>query len=131
MSSFCQEIYPKILIVNTDTFVVVNKEQVYKINTVYARFNNLKEYSNNLNNIVIILNEKINLLNNNFNLLKDKEEKLILQNINLKDLNEINNNLVQRYREEIKYQKVKRMKTGFFSFITGAVLGSIVIFIVK
>jgi hypothetical protein len=119
------------LIVNTDTFVVVNKEQVYKINLVYEKYNSLKDYSVTLNNRISTLNKKVGLMNQTFLTLRGREDKLILENVNLKDLNEINNNLIGKYREEVKYQKSKVMKVGFFSFVAGAVLGSFIVILVK
>ena len=115
--SYSQNSYPRKLILESDTVIVISEPQLKKINEYLLRYEKLNLYNDSL---ISILNtqktilDKRNVLNE---LLNKRNSDLLIQNADLIKLNSTNNKIQEYYKKELKVKNRKKT-IAFFGGLT-------------
>lgn len=120
MSSICQDVYPKLIIIDNDTLVLLTPIQVKKINATILRLDECRKITTSLEqeNKELIL--KYSILNKEIENLKKQNE--ISDRIDLEMGNQIGILTSENKKKDKKINLLKKSRTLFT--LGGIVLGS-------
>ena len=120
MSSICQDVYPKLIIIDNDTLVLLTPIQVKKINATILRLDECRKITTSLEqeNKELIL--KYSILNKEIENLKKQNE--ISDRIDLEMGNQIGILTSENKKKDKKIKLLKKSRTLFT--LGGIVLGS-------
>lgn len=111
--SYCQETYPKTIVLNKDTLVLISQMQVKTINKVFAYKDYLEQ-----------TNKMLDTTLNNYKLLTDKKDSLIFR-LNKENNQKINDLKISNNKFFLKTKTIKRQRNVLFYI--SAVLTAILI----
>lgn len=129
--SYCQETYPKEIVVNGDTVICIDENQLKEINVT---FEENKAYRTIIDSSEAIINKvNIDIINTQKNI-EEYVKLTILLNEQLKTTNNKVMNAEQNIsilKEELKYQKKKTVKIAVFSSVISFSVFTTIYFILK
>lgn len=131
ISLYCQNSYPKKLIIEGDTTIVISLPQLKKINKTILDKKDQDIYINSLERNfeqLILINGKQISLND---LLCEKNNNLLIQNSDLIKLNTSNKQIQSYYKKEIANYKQKQVKIAFVGGLVGVSITSIMFLILN
>lgn len=124
-SLYCQNSYPKKILINSDTIVAITPIQLKQINSRLLELKDLRLYTQTLEeynatqkNVIkhqIGLNRELN----------KKNTRLLINNSDLMKLNSTNDKLLGYYKKELKVQKRRKTLTFFGGLTIGVAATSI------
>ena len=131
ISSYCQKNYPQKLVLGKDTVVCVTQDQVKTINYV---FDERDFYKSQWDSLLVVDEIKDLLLNDYFSINKEISSdnmRLISELNNLKQKDQINNEIQDYLNQEVVNQKSKGLKLAIGGFTFGVTTGTILLLILN
>ena len=123
--SYCQETYPQKIAIEGDTVICISKEQVIKINETFDELNFYKGKNDSLHIDLLIHKELIEKQLNINTILVNKNTEVLIENDNLHRKDQINTDIIEFYKKDLKQQKNKGMKLMIGGFTVGVSVGVI------
>lgn len=128
---YCQTGYPKKQVIESDTVVLLNQNQIRTINDI---FDQRDFYKFALDSINVKLNTQILLLENQSyinELLVSKNNELFIELDSWRNKDKINKQLQEYYKKEIKQQKDRGFKLAVGGVIIGVASTSLLFLILN
>ena len=128
---FCQESYPKKLVIENDTIIAITPEQTKAINFVFDERDFYKDKSDSLSVKIAVQSLSLNrqiMINRELS----NENELTLMNLDTyKKLNEINQSTIQYKNKELVQQKNKTLKFAIGGLTVGVTTGALLVLILN
>ena len=129
--SFCQETYPKKIYIESDTVLAITDEQLIIINETFDELDYYKVKNDSLYIDLIIHKELIEKQLNINSILVSKNTEISIENDNLYRKDQINTDIIELYKKDLKHQKNKGMKLMIGGFTVGVTFGTILVLILN